>query len=139
LGTAHELEALEGYGASWATDAPGGFSEKDLDTLRKLLGPFGLAIKAAGMLKMGASIVETYLGRDAGWRVLRGEIQRGSVEIIDAVLWNCDIRGFTAATYWMPWNELITMLNDYLEYVARPVEDGGGQILKFMGDGFIAT
>ena len=39
----------------------------------------------------------------------------------------------------MPWNELITMLNDYLECIARPVEDGGGQILKFMGDGFIAT
>ena len=39
----------------------------------------------------------------------------------------------------MPWNELITMLNDYLERIVRPVEDGGGQILKFMGDGFIAT
>ena len=91
------------------------------------------------MLKIGASIVETYLGRDAGWRVLRGEIQRGSMEVIDAVLWICDIRGFTAAADWMPWNELIAMLNDYLECIARPVEDRGGQILKFMGDGFVAT
>ena len=138
-GSGDEFGSLEGYVSSWVTDRSGGFSQDALDLLRKLLQPFGLAIKAAGMPKIGGSIAETYLGRDAGWRVLRGEIQRGSMEIIDAVLWNCDIRGFTAAADWMPWNELITMLNDYLECIARPVEDGGGQILKFMGDGFIAT
>ena len=138
-GKADGFETEEGYASSWATNAPGGFSDEHMDLLRKLIGPFGLAIKTAGMLKIGGSLVETYLGRDAGWRVLRGEIQRGSMEVIDAVLWNCDIRGFTAAADWMPWNELITMLNDYLECIARPVEDGGGQILKFMGDGFIAT
>ena len=138
-GKADGFETEEGYASSWATNVPGGFSDEHMDLLRKLIGPFGLAIKTAGMLKMGGSLVETYLGRDAGWRVLHGEIQRGSMEVIDAVLWNCDIRGFTAAADWMPWNELITMLNDYLECIARPVEDGGGQILKFMGDGFIAT
>ena len=138
-GGGDEFESLHGYASSWAIESPGGFSNREFDFLRQLLAPFGLAIKAAGMLKMDASIVEAYLGPDAGWRVLRGEIQRGSMEIIDAVLWNCDIRGFTAAADWMPWTELISMLNDYLECIARPVEDRGGQILKFMGDGFIAT
>jgi adenylate cyclase len=91
------------------------------------------------MLRMGASLVETYLGHDAGWRVLRGDIRRGSMDVIDAVLWYCDIRGFTAAADWMPRHELIATLNDYLDCLARPVEERGGQILKFLGDGFLAT
>jgi len=111
-GKADGCETEERYASSWATKAPGGFSDEHMDLLHKLIGPFGLAIMTAGMLKIGGSIIETYLGRDAGWRVLRGENQRGSMEIIDAVLWNCNIRGFTATADWMPWNELINMLND---------------------------
>ena len=30
-------------------------------------------------------------------------------------------------------------LDDYLEYMALPVHQNGGQILKFLGDGFLAT
>ena len=94
-GKADGFETEEGYASSWATNAPGGSSDEHMDLLRKLIEPFGLGIKTAGMPKIGGSIVETYLGRDAGWRALRGEIQGGgSMEFIDAVLWNCDIGGF---------------------------------------------
>jgi adenylate cyclase len=33
---------------------------------------------------------------------------------------------------------LIAFLNDYFECLADPVHDRGGQVLKFMGDGFLA-
>jgi adenylate cyclase len=35
--------------------------------------------------------------------------------------------------------ELIELLDAYLEMMGRPVLDNQGQILKFMGDGFLAT
>ena len=42
--------------------------------------------------------METYLGRDAGGRVLSGRIVRGVADHIDAVLWFSDLRGFTRIT-----------------------------------------
>ena len=39
----------------------------------------------------------------------------------------------------MAQEELVEILDAYLEAMARPVLDHHGQILKFMGDGFLAT
>ena len=39
----------------------------------------------------------------------------------------------------MPQDDLVELLDAYLELMARPVLDNGGQILKFLGDGFLAT
>ena len=72
-------------------------------------------------------------------RVLTGAIGRGSVEAIRAVIWFSDLRGFTRLTDTLPRDALIEMLNDYLEAMACPVHDNHGQILKFMGDGLLAT
>ena len=85
------------------------------------------------------TVLETYLGGDAGRRVLTGAIERGSVETIRAVLWFCDLRGFTRVSDTLPREELVELLDDYLELMARPVHDNRGQILKFLGDGFLAT
>lgn len=42
---------------------------------------------------MTATLMETYLGRDAGQRVLGGRIMRGIAQHIDAVVWFSDLRG----------------------------------------------
>ncbi len=53
----------------------------------KRLSPFlGLAIKAASLARIAETLVETYLGRDAGRRVLRGRIERGVADRINTVL-----------------------------------------------------
>ena len=49
------------------------------------------------------------------------------------------LRGFTKLTDILPRDTLITALDDYLEAMAQPVHDHNGQILKFMGDGLLAT
>ena len=41
------------------------------------------------------TLVETYLGRDPGRRVLKGLIRRGVADRINAVLWFSDLRNFT--------------------------------------------
>jgi adenylate cyclase len=85
------------------------------------------------------TVLETYLGEDAGHRVLTGEIDRGSMDSIKAVIWLCDLRDFTMFADTAGRQELLQMLNDYLELMARPVHENGGQILKFLGDGFLAV
>lgn len=76
--------------------------------------------------------------RDAGRRVLSGEIQRGSLQQIDAVLCYFDLKDFTALTERTPGPELIAMLNDYFGMAVAIIQGHGGNILKFLGDGILA-
>jgi adenylate cyclase len=81
---------------------------------------------------------ETYLGRDAGHRVLRGHIERGVAEKISAVLWFSDLQGFTRITDTAPPAQIIPLLNDYADAVVSALKAQGGEVLKFMGDGTLA-
>ncbi|MDP6473760.1 MAG: adenylate/guanylate cyclase domain-containing protein [Alphaproteobacteria bacterium] len=84
-------------------------------------------------------MADAYLGRDAARRVLSGEIERGHVETVSAVLFYSDLCGFTALGDRMDGHELVELLNEYLACMAEPVEARGGQVLKFMGDGMLGT
>ena len=80
----------------------------------------------------------TYLGEDAGRRVLAGAIDRGVAETVRAVLWYSDLEGFTRIADEEPAAELMALLNDYAEAVVDSVHAHGGQVLKFIGDGILA-
>ncbi len=129
---------IQGMMSSWSSDRPGGFDEGDIAAIEMLLPVLALAIKAETIAGIANSVVETYLGRDAGHRVLSGEIGRGSVETIRAVLWLCDLRDFTKIADTSPRDQLIPMLNDYFEAMVDTIHEYGGQVLKFMGDGLLA-
>ena len=67
--------------SSWATDAPQGFGDADVADLSRLMPLFALTMKSASLARVAETLVETYLGRDAGRRVLEGRIgarHRGS-------------------------------------------------------------
>jgi adenylate cyclase len=68
---------MDCFYASWMTDDPNGFSDDDVAALERLTPFVGLAIKAASLGRIAETLVETYLGRDAGRRVLSGRINRG--------------------------------------------------------------
>jgi adenylate cyclase len=121
-----------------STRAPGGFSDEGVVALRRLVPALGLAIKTAALAKVAATLVEVYLGRDAGRRVLEGRIQRGVADRIEAALWYSDLRGFTAITDTAPPGEIIPLLNDYAEAVITAIHDAGGDVLKLIGDGTLA-
>ncbi len=131
--------ALDGIFFSCATDRPEGFDEQQLDQVVQTLPYLGLSAKSRLTYEVASTVLETYLGRDAGHRVLTGQIERGSAEAIRAVIWFSDLRGFTKLTDSLPPDLLIATLDDYLEAMAQPVHDHHGQILKFMGDGLLAT
>ena len=133
------FDPLQGIFFSCATDAPGGFDDGQLEEVATLLPYFALAVKSRSTFDVARTLLETYLGADAGRHVLIGEIDRHSVKTIRAVIWFCDLRGFSLVASRVAQEELVEILDAYLEAMARPVLDHQGQILKFMGDGFLAT
>ena len=86
---------------------------------------------------MTGTLMETYLGRDAGQRVLSGRIVRGIAERIDAVIWFSDLRGFTHITDAAP-DQVIPLLNDYSDAIVSAIHACGGDVVKLIGDGTLA-
>ena len=124
--------------SGWSTRDPEGFSEASIAALRRLVPALGLAIKSAALAKVAGNLVEVYLGRDAGRRVLEGRIQRGVADRIEAALWFSDLRSFTTITDTASPGEIIPLLNDYAEAVITAIHEAGGDVLKLIGDGTLA-
>jgi adenylate cyclase len=103
--------------SAWSTRHPEGFSDANVAALRRLVPALGLAIKSAALARIAGTLVEVYLGRDAGRRVLDGRIRRGVADRIEAALWFSDLRGFTEITDTAPPGEILPLLNDYAEAV----------------------
>jgi adenylate cyclase len=88
---------------------------------------------------IAAGLLQAYLGEDAGRRVHAGAVARGSVERMRAVLWFADIRGFTTIADTMPGDVVVDMLDEVFETLTATLRARGGQVLKFIGDGMLAT
>jgi adenylate cyclase len=128
---------MDGFYSSWATRSPGGFSDGEIAALERLVPYLALAIKSVSLARMTGTLMETYLGRDAGQRVLGGRILRGVADRIETVLWFSDLRGFTRITDTAP-EEVIPLLNDYADVIVSAIHEHGGDVLKLMGDGTLA-
>jgi adenylate cyclase len=124
--------------SSWSTKRPGGFGDDAIAALRRLSPQLALALKCASLARIAGTLVEVYLGEDAGKRVLSGRISRGVAERISAVLWFSDLRGYTAITDSAEPGEIIPLLNDYAEAVISAIRREGGEVLKLIGDGVLA-
>jgi len=127
-----------GSAYSFATDRPDGFADNDLILLRAVLPVVSLAIMAQAGHVIAGSLLEAYLGGDAGRRVHAGAVERGTVETIQAVLWYADIRGFTAIADAAPGPVLVELLDAVFETLTAALRQRDGQVLKFLGDGMLA-
>ena len=124
--------------SSWTSDAAAGFTDGGAGALARLVPALALAIKCASLTRIAGTLVETYLGRDAGRRVLSGRIQRGVAEKIGAVIWFSDLRSFTRITETAAPEEIIPLLNDYADAIIAAIHEAGGDVLKLIGDGTLA-
>jgi adenylate cyclase len=125
-------------GVSYATDRAGGFSEDEIAVLEGIAGDIAPVMETTYLHRLTKTLMDTYVGPVAGARVLAGAIKRGAQETIKAAIWFCDLRGFTPLSETMPGPQLIDLLNDYFDAVARAIEAEGGEILKFIGDAVMA-
>jgi adenylate cyclase len=126
------------HACSWATRASAGFATEHLMLINELLPVLQMALEIRVNRRIARTLLETYVGRFAGDRILAGEITRGSGTTVRAAIWTCDMRGFTSISEMWPRDEVIGSLNDYFDAMAVPVERHGGEILKFIGDAMLA-
>ncbi len=124
---------------SFTTDRAGGFSDDDVTLLQVVLPALSLAMKAHAGHVIAAGLLQAYLGEDAGRRVHAGAVERGSVESLRAVLWYADIRGFTATADAASGLVVVELLGEIFETLTATLRPRGGQVLKFLGDGMLAT
>jgi adenylate cyclase len=134
-----ESDQTTGVLSSWATTRPEGFSRRDIAILRHLMPRLALALETRLSHDISVNLLDTYVGPEAGRRILDGEIRRGTLEVISAVVFVADLRGFTAIADRSERQTLIEMLNDYFDCVVPVIVAHGGQVLKFLGDGLLAT
>ncbi len=124
---------------SFATDQRGGFHDDDATLIEATLPALSLAMKAHAAHVIASGLLATYLGEDAGRRVHAGAVRRGSVEKLSAVLWYADIRGFTPLSDAASGPAVVDLLNYVFEVLTSAIRPRGGQVLKFIGDGMLAT
>ena len=137
-GALGEMDCVYSY---WVSDHPGGFADNEIAGLIELMPPLALAVKSVSLTRIAGTLVETYLGRDAGRRVLSGRIGRGVAETISAALWYSDLREFTRITDRAEPHHIIPFLNDYAEVVISAIHDHDGDVLKLklIGDGVLGV
>jgi adenylate cyclase len=134
-GAIGEMDCVYSY---WATGREEGFADGHVEALTRLLPMLALALKCVSLARIAGTLVETYLGRDAGRRVLGGLIRRGVAERINAALWYSDLRDFTRIADRARPEQTIPLLNDYAEAVISAIYENGGDVLKLIGDGTLA-
>lgn len=121
-----------------ATKAPGGFTDDELNLLRdavRMLSPF---LEVRQVRSLAEVLADTYIGPTSGRRVLKGDIARGSGQLLPAVIWFCDLRGFTSLSEQLEQDALLDALNGYFGVMCEAVNAEGGEVLKFMGDAMLA-
>lgn len=123
---------------TFATSKPGGFLDSHIDILTGLRHPLAIIVEIGYMRHLATTLMETYVGPVAGRRVLSGDIKRGSGETFRAIIWFCDLKGFTALSEQLSSQVLIDTLNAYFDATTSAIEAQGGEILKFIGDAVLA-
>ena len=57
---------------TWATDRPGGFSEADIAALEEINPALAAIVETRAVRRISANLLDTYLGPQAGRRILAG-------------------------------------------------------------------
>jgi len=128
----------EGILLSWISAAPDGFSDAEIDLLQRLRKPLCVELKSLTQKSLVEDILRAYLGGYSADRVYAGQIQRGDGDIIDAVILFCDLRGSSKLAEHYDLNGFLGVLNDYYEVTAGAVIEGGGEVLRYIGDASLA-
>jgi adenylate cyclase len=122
---------------TFGTRRPTGFSPDEQAFLRRILPALRSAVELKMWRRTTRTLLDIYVGIDAEKRILSGHTRRGDVESLEAALMFCDMRGFTELSNRLPGERVLELLNIYFDQVVPAVTEGGGEILKFIGDGML--
>lgn len=128
----------EAHVVTWATKSPDGFGAGEISALEAIASPLARVAEIWALRRIATNLLDTYVGRQSGTRILAGGIRRGDTTDIQAVIWQSDLRGFTPMADKLPSAELIALLNSFFDCQVPFIAAQGGEVLKFMGDGLLA-
>ena len=132
------IDETDGMLASWATKNPDGFADTFENFVDQIKPALGIVSKLTDRENITVNIVEAYLGNDAGSRVLKGQIERGELVTIDAIIWYSDLRQSTWLAENLTNQDFLDTLNTYFECTADSVLEHRGEVLRFIGDAVLA-
>lgn len=128
----------DGMLGSWLIDRDGGFTEREIVALRRIQQQLAIAARMTMKSQITENVLRTYLGVNAGMRVLAGKIRRGDGDTIPAVIWYSDLRGSTAMSETLTREAYTEVLNGYFNCMGGAIVDAGGELLDFIGDAVLA-
>ncbi len=120
-------------------DHPDGFTTANLGLIFEMSAVLSRYFEVFSQRENARALLETYVGKRTGARVLGGEIRRGDGDDIDAAIMFCDLRNSTALEESLGRAEYIRQLNDFFEVTSDIIDDNGGEVLKFIGDAVLAV
>ncbi len=121
------------------SDHPDGFSTANLGLVFECSLAIARFYEVFMQRENARSLLETYVGKRTGARVLGGEIRRGDGDDIDAAIMFCDLRNSTGLEEQLGRRAFIGLLNDFFETTSTVIDAHGGEVLKFIGDAVLAV
>jgi adenylate cyclase len=125
-------------GFTFATRAPNGFSAEDIATLRAIVPTLSALQEILALRRVMREVMRMYVGDEPHLRILSGDVRRGEVLRIRAAILFADMRDFTGLTAHLSEEEATALVNDYYDCIVPPIDERGGEVLKFLGDGILA-
>lgn len=124
---------------SLTSDHPDGFTTANLGLIFECSSVISRFYEVFMQKENAQALLETYVGKRSGARVLGGEIRRGDGDEMDAAIMFCDLRGSTRLAETMERADYIALLNDFFETTSTIIHDHNGEVLKFIGDAVLAV
>lgn len=121
-----------------ASDHPNGFTTANLGLIFECSALISRLFEVFALTSSATSLLETYLGKRTGARVLGGEIRRGDGDVIDAAILFCDLRHSTRLETELGREAYVEQLNRFFEVTTDIVNTHEGEVLKFIGDAVLA-
>ena len=123
---------------SLSTKRPGGFSVADLGAIYEVLPLLSRIFEVHAMRLNAVNLLDVYLGKQSGAKVLDGLLRRGDGEDVHAVIWFSDLRNSTRLADSMPRRKFLALLDEFFDCTAGAVLEQGGEVLRFIGDASLA-
>ena len=127
------------HGCTFVTRDQDGFSPQHLEMIESALPALACALEPITMRKSSKGLLRTYLGDGPSEAVWNGTIKRGERTSIEAAGMFSDLRGFTKMSDNATEEQVLEALNGYFDVVVQSVEENGGDVLKFIGDGILSV
>ncbi len=125
-------------GISFATRSPEGFGERGLTILKLVMPSFALVTELRATSNRLDEVLRIYVGDGPHRAILSGAIQRGQVTRIRSAILFADMRDYTRISSTLSPESAVELLNNYFDCLVPPIEDEGGEVLKYLGDGLLA-